>query len=890
MSTLQWQFGGVQVSFENDVPVPSYISFEKDEQPPPTFQNNYDDEEEEYESENFLTGGAFRNWENIHHRYRVVASAEITENVELRRGGHNVNVNFGNEPRTGEWALQNLPLPRQVVVEMLSNHPEAANALTPLSWQNAVRDIVQKPRGFDRPLECTIEGDGEQKWVVKRMRDIGPITPQQRAALERSPGRIRGNMFWFAEREWEFIRRVVAMGVSEINDLLKPEVLAALQSENLPRKAKDVFPQNFNVLFRESWLQGEPVEEEVAPPSPPPSDGTPSSGIGSPAFFPPGFGPSDEDRSGTGSPSGSERSGSATGSPLGSERSGSAAGSATGPARSASGSARSASGSARSGYGSPLEGAAGPPALTGGDSMSTERGFYGSIKRWSGTFQEVDSFRVAAGYEDYMLVLYTEEREKLTKRANPAHNFIIQEIETLHSNNQFEILFPLLYLLKKGLYVASKDSLIEKGLLDTSFDTNTLFSLCQDSIIELKSTERYSNIIVAQPAWSKLKIVLENEGGTLIELNYKKSITTAGTKLELYYDWQGDTAVVNYLPVLLYQMTLDSEFVNVRTIIFEMKNLSFDYQKVIQRIFGPSKTTLENLRQQLLQIQEDFGFYKLNKTRGTAVGDLVYIVFALNRQSKNKITIDDIETWITGGVIQSRNVPYTIVKQKSDVHKYPWIYTASSETNFENTNHIKIDLVCRRKTFVDVQGVGLSLMTFFTAFAATMYPSEETESMMILIDVARTPTDAGLPDPIFCQVLHERLKFQRTFEVKPLLQEFSRLNNFKGIYTQRNFEDARQKLMRVFDIETHAPYRKLFKPPLKPQFLQTEFINLTNDLDTVNLDDETQKVLSNCSKTFTFIRPMFTKDDIYSIYNRFIQSVIESNTGVERGKLEAFPM
>lgn len=519
--------------------------------------------------------------------------------------------------------------------------------------------------------------------------------------------------------------------------------------------------------------------------------------------------------------------------------------------------------------------------------MSSEKGFYGAVERWSGAFKEIDSFLVTPGYEDYMFQLYDEERGKLTRSGNPAHNFIIQEIEALHGSNKLEILFPLLYLLNKGLYAAPKESLIERGLLDASFDTNTLFSLCQDSLIEIKSTERYSNIIVPQPEWSKLRIVSKSGNETLIEVNYKKSTTPIGHKLDLYFDWTIQS-VVNYLPVLLYQLTLDTEFSTVATIFFDMRNLSYDYKNVIQRIFGPAKTTLSNLRQQLFRIQEDFGFYKLNKNRGNAVGELVYLVFALNRQNRNKITLDDIETWITGGLISSKDVPYTIVKQKSDVHKYPWIYTASSETNFEHTNHIKIDLVCRRKTFVDVQGVGLSLMAYFSAYAADMYSSDESESMMILIDVSRTPTDAGLPDPIFCQVLHERLKFQRTFEVKPLLQAFSQVNNFKNIYTREDFEDAKKKLMRVFDIDVHAPYKKLFKPAA---FSLTEFNDLPNDFDTRNLDDESQELLSLTSKTFTFIRPMFTKKDIYSIYNRFIQSVVESNTpGVERGKLEAFPI
>ena len=100
------------------------------------------------------------------------------------------------------------------------------------------------------------------------------------------------------------------------------------------------------------------------------------------------------------------------------------------------------------------------------------------------------------------------------------------------------------------------------------------------------------------------------------------------------------------------------------------------------------------------------------------------------------------------------------------------------------------------------------------------------------------------------------------------------------------------KMRRVFDIENHAPYRKVFKNNLPPVFFQTEFINVPNDLNTKTLttDNAVQEVLSFNAKTFTFARPMFTKEDNYSIYNRFIQSVVESNSGKERGKLDAFPM
>ena len=882
MSTLQWQFGGVQVSFDNEVPVPSYISFEKDVKPPKTLH-----EEDDEDEDNMLTGGAFRNWENIHHRYRVVASAEVTEQAVFV---NNTEVNFGNEPRNGEWALQNMPLPRQVVAQMLANHPEALNAISPATWLNAVREVSTKPRGFDRPLECTIEGPGEQKWVVKRMRDIGQITPQQRAALERSPGRIRGNMFWFAERQWEFIRRVIALNVREVNELLKPEVLHALQSENLPIKSKDVFPRNFEVLFRESWLQvvggveeggsssvgsSPDLDDGSSPDLPhfPPGSVPPGSRSGSESGSPPGSATFGAARSEAGSPPGSARLGSAT----------------FGAVRSASG---SPPGSVHIGYGSPVEEA--PPIITGGDGLSSETGFYGSVKRWTGNFQQIDAFRVTPGYQEYMLQLYTEERQKLEKSSNQSNNFILQEIDALHASNKFETLFPLLYLLKKGLYAAPKEKLIEEGLLDATFETNTLFSLCQDSLLELKSTEVYSNIVRVKPDYSRLRLVTKNEGNVLFELQYLREVQPRGMKLTLYYSKLGAfEGVVNYLPVLLYQLTLDNEFSMVTEILFKMDAFSYDQKRVVSRIFGPAKTTLNKLKQQLFKIQEDFGFYKLNnKQRETAAtkatNDLVCLVFAVNRRNPDTILIDDIETWITGGTVQSRVLPYTIVKHASDIHKYPWIYTASSETNFEATNHIKIDLVCRRKTFVDVQGVGLSLMLYFTALAEDMYYSDEAEKMMILIDVTRTPTDAGLPDPMFCQVLHERLKFQRTFEIKPLLQEFTPLNQWKDVFTEPIFEAAKNKLMSVFDIEKHAPYKKMFKPRLPPQFFQSEFIDLPNDLDPQNLDDETQELLSVSSKTFTFIRPMFTKEDIYSIYNRFIQSVVESNKNVQRGQLDTF--
>ena len=97
MSLLQWQLGHLNISFEKEVPVPSYISFE---QVQPHLQPFY--AEEESDEEFFLQGGANPNYENMYNRYRVVASAEITERADL----NGREIDFNIQPnRPGKYGM-----------------------------------------------------------------------------------------------------------------------------------------------------------------------------------------------------------------------------------------------------------------------------------------------------------------------------------------------------------------------------------------------------------------------------------------------------------------------------------------------------------------------------------------------------------------------------------------------------------------------------------------------------------------------------------------------------------------------------------------------------------------------------------------------------------------
>ncbi len=989
MSTLQWQFGGVHVSFDNEVPVPSYISFEKEAQPNPLLYNSEDDSEEE--GGGGLEGGATLNWENIHHRYRVVASAEITENVTINEQ----DVPFGNEPRNGDWGLENMPLPRQVVLEMLRNHPEAQGVMSSNNWKDVVREVGTKQRGFETPLECVFSGPGEQKWVVRRMRDIGKMNAQQRAKLVSSPGRIRTNMFWLAQRQWEFIQNVIQLDIPQVNQLLRDEVLQVLTTPNLPPKAKDLLPEHYSVLYTQSWLAAAAAaaqEEEEA-----------SSQEGSPRFSPgglPGFSPGgSEEESSRFSPGGSEeessrfspggpppssppppsrsvrRSGFMSGllprpgpepepvavavaavpaeespggspgpprplrrsgvaalvpavpaeeSPGGSpgpprplRRSGVAAlvpavpaeeespGGSPGPPRPLrrSGVAAPVAAAFHVGYGSPrLLGSVGgpssaavqqaqqvqqvqpPPVILGGDHLSSETGLYGGVQRWVGNFKEQDQFQVAPGFEDYMNTLYNTEKAKL--ESIPNSNFMVQKITSFYNNGQLEMLYTLLYLITNNLFIASKEELVTNNLLDANFDEMDLFNVCKESLIELKPNELYEKRL-SSPT-SSARLLQKETRNALFSLEYQNHKDPKNgsyvTKLYLIESKNRNMKdFVNYLPVLLYQMCKDNLHENLE---FVFTALSPTQKQMVQNLYGNSRfTTKTKLKMHLQQLQEDLGFYKLNKGQNEYVSNLsqktTMIVFSLERKDSNSIQVEDIETWITGYVIpRGNNLPFSIRKRRSDIQQYPWIYTATSETSFDPHAHLKIELICRRKLYAEIQGIGLSTMLYFISYFQTYYEGLN----MVLIDVSRTEDNIGLPDPMFSQVLHERLKFQRTFELQDMFNSLA----VRDLYNPQDYNLCKEMLSQSFDVERHAPYVKLFRQNLSNQFIQSEFYNLPQNFDIRDWDDDLQPILQQCAKTLTMARPMFTKQDISSIIQRLIQSIVENDTNVQRGALESY--
>ena len=940
MSTLQWQFGGVQVSFEKDVPVPSYISFEKPPSvPKPLKHFVYDSDEEEYLEGGTATdlfyggtlqGGAKRDdWENIHNRFRVVATAEVTENITVKNKstGANVDVNFGDEPRNGEWGLANMPLPRQVILQMLEGHPAAQNVLSSEYWTETVREVSSRMRGFEAPLECTFTGPGEQKWVIKRMRDIGAMTEQQRLKLERSAGRVKTNMFWLAERQWELVRAI--RNTPELEELLKPEVLQALRSDNLPVKSKEVFPRRYPMLFDRSWLkQGPSLAADEMPPNPllsdsesngggnaegPPDESSSISEIGEAAdrFDTEGFGAALQGQSpggptGTGGLRGSMSPGGLRGqrgvssSSLQESGFGQVAASLGAPLRrpgrrsrridSSSDSVRSSS-VARSNDSSfydsySRENIPPPVVITGGDHLSSETGMYGGKQRWTGRYQEDDGFETAPGLFEVMENMFQKVVQPL--ESYPHFNHIVRKVTDLKNSQNYAMLYPLLYLLNKDLFIGTKEELLNERLVPLNFSESSLMNLCQQTWLQ-KQPDEEIKMIVHAPYYTQFSLV--KNGQTLFSLRTNNKENAPGEIIkEIYLDapYPSVEAVINYLPLLLYELCVGSSNNTIEKLRFQFPtNVPHAYLNVLKTIYGTTlqNTTKEKLRNHLLFLQDDLGFYKLNKTENEYLEKrpekTVFIVYStkkLREEEKPELSLEDFETWVTGYVIaDTSKLFYSIEKQANDIYEYPWIYTAAEPTVFNGKTHLKMELICRRKENMDLQGIGFTLMSYFFAFFATYYPDLE----MVLVDVARTHGNQGLPDPMFSQLLHERFKFQRTFPLS-----FSN----HGLYTPEEFEYLKKVLQNMFQSDKHAPYKKVYKNGMQPAVVSQEFPSLPGDVNTAQLTSETQEVLEAHAATLTFARPVFNASNLVSIYSRFIQSNEESIKGMSRGTLQNYSL
>jgi hypothetical protein len=1027
MSTLQWHFGNLDISFDKDGDIPSYISFEKS-----THVNHEDDSDNEVQHPSlphrYLQGGAREDWESIHNRYRVVATAEVTENIKL----NNRDVQFEQGPKTGEWGLQNMPLPRQIVFEMLDQHRDAQAVLTPENWEATVRQVATKMRGFEEPLECAFTGPGEQKWVVKRMRDIGAMTPQQQARLESSPGRIKTDMFWFAQRQWDFVKAVMDLDEPRVNALLKPEVFEVLQRanlDNLPVHCKDLRPRDYPELFDADWVIGEegssggndgvsdggggspgdggsspgnggggspgnggggspgngggsspgngsgssPHSEEQKSPSseeypfysPSPVPGTPlgfqsgSMGLGRTASsaaenvqfrgaIQPGRttamrqrrlaapASSASDRWGLRSPAGDlsgfpedleERKSQLNvpqGPPVSEQNrlsrsaahvSGRSVSGRSVSGRSVSGrsvSGRSVSGrsvSGRSESGRSVSGRSergnraailaerfhepeevvmeheDVPVIQGGDGMSSETGLYGGMQRWVGNFKEIDLFTKPLGYPELMHKKFTSVINRFAKL--PEFTYIVQTLYQFQNN--VIMLYPLLYLLENNMFMATKEELMHRHQkLSPNFDETLLLKVCKESWVELKKPKEDFRELL-----NKYQLYDPSTNQELFYLGYSK-VQRSNEIVTVLHLSQRDLAssaetLINYLPVILYQISL---LPGSQALEFKFGALSPDVLQVVKTVYGPVQvSTKTKLKQRLLTLQEDLGFYKLNKASNTYLenrpGKTTMIVYRLNSKSP-LIEVDDIETWITGYIINNTNdLYYSIKKHTDNILQYPWNYVAMQPTQFEGNSHLKIELICRRKIQTNLKGVGFSLLSYFLSYFHIHYQNLS----MVCIDVARAHGDMGLPDVMFSQLLHERLKFQRTFDMKQILE----LPSVKALYKQdgsddttQEFADHSQLLQDIFDIHKHAPYEKVYKPNMQAAVLEQEFINLPENLDLQNPTAEVQEILQRHAKTLTFARPMFTSDDLQSIYQRFIQSDEEDKKRVARGKLEAY--
>jgi hypothetical protein len=345
------------------------------------------------------------------------------------------------------------------------------------------------------------------------------------------------------------------------------------------------------------------------------------------------------------------------------------------------------------------------------------------------------------------------------------------------------------------------------------------------------------------------------------------------------------TRLVNFLPVLLYQIVNSPlcfnqvEFLNWNLLDSEVKRL-------VQTLYGSNtaSTTKDKLKQRLLSLQDDVGFYKLNKQGNDYFAHPLHkntmVVFNISTKQREdqQLSVSDIETWMTGYIIRNANqLHFNIVKQAPDIEKYPWIFTGRDTTMFNAGNHLKIELICRRKAKPDKLGLGFTLMSYFLSHYAYNFDNIN----MVLMDVARTHGEQGLPDPMFSQLLHERFKFQRTFEFQPLLQSTFVLNLPADVR-----ESTTQALNNTFSTQEHAPYLKVFVN-LDANTIQQEFTGLQPDDVDLNAlrDPDVQNTLQSAVKTLTFTRPMPTLEDMATIYQRFYQSVVEKKKNVATGQL-----
>ena len=499
-------------------------------------------------------------------------------------------------------------------------------------------------------------------------------------------------------------------------------------------------------------------------------------------------------------------------------------------------------------------------------------------KRWTGRYQQVDNLRVAGGYTQFMDTLattYTADSYK--KRAQPLYAFINQQLRTY--KDDAAILYPMLFLYHNGLFIGSMQELQARGLLDQNFNETQLISVCQESWVDLKQGESMNVII------KNVQLVQENPRTTLFELEYRalqKPSKVFVTQLELVGTPTREQ-LTNYLPVLLYQIASSTEYFH-QDLEF-VKPRSPEYQKIVKTVFGTlSITTKTNLKAHLLKLQDDLGFYRLNKPNRVdyfrhLTDKTTVLVFATDLKTP-LIQLSDVETWMTGYVINNTaSLHYNIVKQGADEELYPWIYTTRSPTMFPNQNHLKLELVCRQKLYPELQGIGFTLMTYFL----TLYSTNYANLNFVLMDVSRTHADRGLPDPMFCQLLHERFKFQRTFDLNAVAQSMP----VRGL-PEPEVNAIQQTLSTMFDVQKPAPYTKVYLNGVDNNTLQNEFIDLPQDVNVANIDPATQVLLQTHSKSFTFVRPMPTLDNLNSIYQRFIQSYQEKANNLELGGLQAF--
>ena len=934
MSMLQWQLGHLNVSFDQEVPVPSYISFEK-----PRRVKELAEEDEEDEMF-MLQGGANPKWDQS--RFRVIASADLTENVSVN--GRDVDFDI-NPMRNGAWGVANMPLPRQVVLTMLSDMPAVQQRLDENTWEEAVRSVSTKMRGFDTSLEFPFQGPGEQKWVVKRMRDIGPTTPQQLQQLEQSPGRIKTNMFWLAHRQWECIRAIMNLNLPEVEELLKPEIFLALTRANLPTKAKDVMPRQYAILYEEGWLRvagavgqvnvvsenfdvdhfggnrSSSTEDESLKVG---KDASPSRTFGAAPSGPPitavaPSGPSGP--SGAGSlyddlnadeqamvPFGQLGTGGQRTSPLLMNRQSSSDEQSMVPFGQFGIGGQRASALLTNRPSSSNEQApdqqavvpferrgrsrnrpevaaspVGPPLLEGGDHLSSETGMYSGVPRWTGQYQEIDNLPLAPGYDAYMNQLFQKHMGKLTALNNvnnPKFNYILQTLQS-YSNNA-TMLHPLLFLLENDLFVGTLQELQARGIVDNAFNEQTLLQVCQESWLELKPNERFR----IEPG-SKFQImdnstIPEQELFALGYSNINMGPNSFITELRLTGSPES-VKLVNYLPLVLYQIS-KSMGGSHDILRFNKLGMSPNYKTFIQTMFGSAgNVTKDNLRDHLMQLQDDLGFYKLTKQAGEYFANpsekTTMIVFDINLKSK-KVQFRDIETWITGYIITNINdLFYSIVKQGANIAKFPWLYTNRIATAFEGNHHLKIELICRRKLNPELQGIGFVLMTFFLGYMSMVFGNLS----MVLVDVTRTHGDRGLPDPMFSQLFHERFKFQRAFEFEPLLT-----SPFFQALPDAETQPLLVALRQIFSVDEQAPYRKQYKNGITAAQAQQEFHDLPEDLNLNNMEADTQQVLQQGAKILTFVRPLPSPRELGSIFQRFIQNDKEKKDNVARGALAAY--